>query len=116
MFGSLGLAEIAVIAVVGLLIFGPDRLPQAVRTLSTTLRNLRGMASDATRSLQEASGMDEGETKQIMGDIAELHPKRLAAGVLDDAATPARPSRTRPAPDSTADRRPEVVDLDPDLP
>lgn len=115
MFGSLGLAEIAIIAVVGLLIFGPDRLPQAVRTLSTTLRNLRGMASEATKSLQDAAGVDEGETKKMLKDISDLHPKRLAAGLLEDPEPPVR-ARTPGSANARVEPRVDAADLDPDLP
>ena len=74
---NLGLAEIAVIVLIGLLIFGPDKLPKAIKTLSGMLQNLRSAASDASRSLQDAAGWDSTETGQTLSDLADLHPKRL---------------------------------------
>lgn len=115
-FFNLGLAEIAVIAVLGLLIFGPDKLPRAVQTLTSGVRTLRASASDATRSLQDAAGWDDAETKQTLSDIADLHPKRLMGSILSDAAPDTRPTRAgRKSPDAVPDTA-SLTDFDPDAP
>lgn len=117
---NLGIAEIAVIVVVGLLIFGPDKLPKAIKTLSDGLRQFRSAASDATRSLQDAAGWDSAETRQTLSDLADLHPKRLMGSILDDA-DPGKSSRS-PAARGGADGpndsggRPAAADYDPDAP
>ena len=129
---SLGFAELAVIAVLGLLIFGPDRLPKAVQSLMGTIRTLRKAAGDATKQLQEASGVDESDAKQMMTDIADLHPKRWAAGLLDDDERPTPPAQRdgsgqrggashpdRPTPTASgagADTASKQAEVDPDLP
>lgn len=53
MFG-LGLPEIGIVAVVGLLIFGPKKLPEFGRALGQTLRGFK----------QEVQGEGEEETTQ----------------------------------------------------
>jgi Sec-independent protein translocase protein TatA len=124
---NLGLGEIAAILVLGLLIFGPDRLPKAVQTVVGGLRRFRSAADDATRSLSDAAGWDTTETRQTLTQLADLHPRRLASSVLDeptsDTRRPANDGRpkqqtgNRPARSSSADGqvRP-AVDFDPDAP
>lgn len=82
---NLGIAEIAVIVVVGLLVFGPDKLPKAIKTLTSSVKQLRSAATDATRSLQDAAGWESAETRQTLSDLADLHPKRLMGSILDDS-------------------------------
>ncbi len=119
---NVGLAEIAVIGVLGLLIFGPEKLPKAVASLVSGIRSLRAMATDASSSLQDAAGLDAAETKKTFSDLADLHPKRWASSMLDPDADSARVARsasgpTAPADSDPAQRKPVETDsLDPDLP
>lgn len=118
---NLGIAEIAVIVVIGLLMFGPDKLPQAIKTVTTGVRQLRSAATDATRSLQDAAGWESAETRQTLSDLADLHPKRLMGSILDDpdadrpaASTPV--ARTGSKGTSATKPAPPVADFDPDAP
>lgn len=124
---NVGLLEIAVIAVLGLLIFGPDKLPKAAQSLMNGIRLLRGAADDASKSLQGAAGIDGETAKQTMSDLASLHPKNWAAGLLtDEASGQASTSKAAPATPQTvgdpgsvssAERSESPApDLDPDLP
>lgn len=107
---NVGFAEIAVIVIVGLLIFGPDRLPNAVKSLTAGMRAFRGAATDASRTLRDAAGLDDPGTQQTLAEIADLHPKRFVSSILDpDAAPPAKPKPAEPAA-PPADR----ADFDPD--
>lgn len=117
---NLGLAEIGVIVLIGLLIFGPDKLPKAVKTLSALMQQLRSAASDASRSLQDAAGWDSTETRQTLSELADLHPKRLMGSLLDD---PAAGSSDRPTGGNKGrDTKPSatdtsaVNDFDPEAP
>ena len=118
----MGLAEIAVIGVLGLLIFGPEKLPKAVASLVAGIRSLRAMATDASSSLQDAAGLDAAETKKTFADLADLNPKRWASSVLDpDSNTDSTPRSGAgtggPSRGKTAEPRPVETDsLDPDLP
>lgn len=112
------MAEIAVIVLVGLLIFGPDKLPKAIKSLSSGVRSLRSAATDATRSLQDAAGWESAETRQTLSDLADLHPKRLMGSILDDPDTP---KRSGSAPATSADssapaKRTPPADFDPEAP
>jgi sec-independent protein translocase protein TatA len=50
-FGFVGPTEIAIILVVALLVFGPDKLPEIGRQLGSVYRELNRMRSDMTRAL-----------------------------------------------------------------
>ncbi|MDQ1680829.1 MAG: sec-independent protein translocase protein TatB [Frankiaceae bacterium] len=65
----LGIWEILVILVVGIVVVGPDRLPKLLQDVGRMFRQLRRMANDATADLREGIGVD---------DIASLHPRALA--------------------------------------
>ncbi len=103
---NIGFGEILVIAVLGLLVFGPDRLPDAVRTGSALLKQLRDMAQTARQQVTDAAGLDEADTTRVLNDIRDLHPRRLAGSVLNPAAEEPR-GATGPAARSTG--------VDPDL-
>jgi Sec-independent protein translocase protein TatA len=115
---NVGLLEIAVIAVLGLLIFGPDKLPKAVQSLVAGIRSLRSAADDASKSLQGAAGIDGESAKQTMSDLADLHPKRWAAGLLAEKPSgQAEASKSAHGlPQSDITKEPPAPDLDPDLP
>ena len=64
MFG-LGVWEIAVIAVVALMVLGPDKLPSAARSLGKALRDFRRAGDDIKN--------------QVMGDMDEpVRPRPIA--------------------------------------
>lgn len=88
---DIGLGEIIVLAVIGLLVFGPEKLPRAAADAARTLRNLRAMASNARQDLADSAGLDLAETKDTLRSIADLHPKRMMSSLLDDE--PDRPGR-----------------------
>ncbi len=59
---GIGLPEIAVIAALALLIFGPKRLPELGRTLGKTLKGFQSASSEFEREIQKA--MSEPESKE----------------------------------------------------
>ena len=50
---DIGFAELVIIAVVGLLVIGPERLPGAIRTGSAWLNRLRRGFNDIKREVQQ---------------------------------------------------------------
>jgi sec-independent protein translocase protein TatB len=81
MFNHVGWLELLVLAVVGLVIFGPDRLPKAVSDAVRALRQVRTLARGAAADLKAELGPEMADL-----DLASLHPRRLVASVLDDDA------------------------------
>jgi sec-independent protein translocase protein TatB len=77
---DVGLGEMIVLVVLALVIFG-DRLPTVAGQAGRTLRQLRMMANNAKRDLQDGLGP---EFKDF--DIADLNPKTFVRKhLLEDA-------------------------------
>jgi sec-independent protein translocase protein TatB len=86
---DIGPGEFLVIAIVAVLIVGPERLPKMVAEGVRWLRILRDQAASARREIVSAADFDPAITEELrrsVNDIAELHPKRLAASFLTDVA------------------------------
>lgn len=106
---DIGMGELMLLAVVGLLVFGPERLPRAAADAARMLRNLKAMASTARKDLADASGVDLAETKETLKELQSYHPKRLVGDLFDDDESPrasgsgAKPSANAPRfdPDAT---------------
>ncbi|MGQ0678775.1 MAG: Sec-independent protein translocase subunit TatA/TatB [Actinomycetota bacterium] len=50
--GNLGIGEIAVIAIFGLLIFGPHRLPEIARSVGGFIREFKNVTNSVTNELK----------------------------------------------------------------
>ena len=103
---DIGLGEILMLGVLGLLIFGPDRLPKAAADGARFLKQIRAMASNAKQDLADSAGLDIGDAMDTVKGLADLHPRRLANSILRDEPTPkpaAASSEPRPTfdPDAT---------------
>jgi sec-independent protein translocase protein TatB len=88
--GSLGFSEILVIAVCALFFLGPDRLPQAAKSLGKAISEFRRLTTGARADLEEAidaSGMRQTLT-EIRGTVEELNPKRVVNDSLRSLDTP----------------------------
>lgn len=92
MFGNVGWMELGVLALVGLFVFGPERLPKVAGDLVRQLRALREMARAAAEDLR--AEMDPGLAQELSG-LADLHPKRFMSTLLDDEVEVPQP-RTAP--------------------
>jgi sec-independent protein translocase protein TatB len=97
MFSSIGWPEVLLLAVLGLIIFGPDKLPKAASDGAKMLRQLRAMARNAADDLKAELGPELADL-----DIRSLHPRRFVedaifgddepkATAADGAATSVRP-------------------------
>jgi sec-independent protein translocase protein TatB len=104
---NVGLGELLALAVLGLLVFGPDKLPGAVSRGVELLRQVRTAAADARQQMSSAAGLEDGQATEIVRDLQSLHPRRIVASALDPAPT-AKPTPAAPPAASGA--------LDPDLP
>jgi Tat protein translocase TatB subunit len=98
---DVGLGEILVIAIVGLLIFGPDRLPKAIAKGLRGWRDLRATFASARTQLVAGSGLTAEELRESgLGEIANLSPESLIDGRSSKASGPMNKS-TSFDPDST---------------
>ena len=61
---GIGLPEMAVIAAVALLVFGPKRLPEFGRTLGKTLKGFQSASKEFEREINKAMADPESEVDQ----------------------------------------------------
>ena len=69
MFFDLSIGKILVLAVIALVVFGPDQLPKLAHQAGQTLRELRKLADGATKDLREGLGPEFADF-----DVRDLHP------------------------------------------
>ncbi len=96
MIFDMGIGELLVIAFVGLIIFGPDRLPKVAAQAAQILRQLRQQADDAKSTIMEAADLDDSTLR----DLRSLDPRRALrdlAAPIEDAGRALRDT-TRPEP------------------
>ncbi|WP_127782279.1 Sec-independent protein translocase protein TatB [Rhodococcus sp. X156] len=72
MFGNIGWAEFAVLAVAGLFILGPERLPSAAAWLARTLKQVREYATGARDQLKDELGPEFDDLRKPLADLQEL--------------------------------------------
>lgn len=98
MFNSLGWPEISVLVVLGLFVFGPERLPGMAAEAGRALRKVRRYAKGLTDDLKSELGPEVGEL-----DLASLNPKTFVRRHLleddEDDDLPVR-AMSRPLPPS----------------
>lgn len=100
---DIGIGEILLIAVVGLAIFGPEKLPKAAADAAKWLKQIRGMAANARQDLADSAGIDLSDTVDTVKSFSDLHPRNLAKSMFDDSAPPpAKPSSTSATSASSA--------------
>lgn len=80
---GIGLPELAVIAAIGLVVFGPKRLPELGRALGRTLRGFQSASSEFEREFRSAIA---GEGEPIDSRREVLAAAATAAAAATDAA------------------------------
>ena len=108
MFDQVGWGEMAVLLVLGLFVFGPERLPHMAAEAGKGLRKLRTFAKGMTDDLKTELGPEIGDL-----DLASLHPKTFVRKHLfedDDVAVGAASPGYRPlAPTEPAPWDPDTT-------
>jgi sec-independent protein translocase protein TatB len=103
---NLGFPEMVTLAVLGVLIFGPDKLPELARKAGRVVNYIRGIANNARAQIQQ----EMPELGEL--NLAELNPKNLAMSVLTDPnPSPVEANAAKPASQSSA-QLPEAVPSD----
>lgn len=80
---DIGLPEILVIAVVAIIVFGPQRLPEFTRSAARFLRTLRQMVNTAQDDLRRELGPDFADL-----DVRDLNPRTFVQKHLLDPSDP----------------------------
>jgi sec-independent protein translocase protein TatB len=96
---DIGFSELLLIAVVGLLVLGPERLPVAVRTTSLWIGRLRRQFTEIRAEVEREIGADEIRAQlrneeikdQLRESSREIRQPRMEAGeaVRESKDTPA---------------------------
>jgi sec-independent protein translocase protein TatB len=101
---DLSITKLLVLAVLALVIFGPDQLPKIAGQLGRGLRDLRRLADKAKSDLQEGLGPEFSDF-----DLADLHPRTFVRKhLLDDldGVDGAVTTQSRPHPMDSGQRPP----------
>jgi sec-independent protein translocase protein TatB len=69
---DLSFTKLLVLAVIAVVIFGPDQLPRVAAQAGRALRDLRRLAEGASNDLREGLGPEFSDF-----DITDLHPKNF---------------------------------------
>lgn len=100
--GTLGFAEMAVIAVVALLVVGPERLPEVARKLAGWIARFRNEASRSIDELKKAAQLDDldKEFRGLSDEVRGIRSSFNANAMLQ--ATPRDEDRPPPTdPEAT---------------
>ena len=76
---DLSITKLLVLAVLAIVIFGPDQLPRIASQAARTVRELRRLAQGATDELREGLGPEFANF-----DVTDLHPKNFVRKHLMD--------------------------------
>ncbi|GAP63656.1 hypothetical protein ARMA_2079 [Ardenticatena maritima] len=66
---NIGVGEMIVIAIIGLLVFGPERLPEVMRQVAKVTKQIQALSSEFNKALQESLQEIESpvnETREIV--------------------------------------------------
>ncbi len=96
MFG-VGLPEMAVIALIAVLVFGPDKLPDLARQAGRFLHQLRKMATAARDEIREELGPDYADL-----ELRDLDPRNIVRKHIVEAMNDIDEDRARPGPQGAA--------------
>lgn len=87
MFANVGWGEMFIVALVALVVLGPERLPEAARWIAQMIRKAKQFASDAQNQLENDFGTDFDEIRKPLAEINQLRglsPRSLVTKHLLD--------------------------------
>ena len=72
MFANIGWGEMLLLVLIGLVVLGPERLPDAIRWVSGAIRQARDYLSGATKELREELGPEFEDLRQPLSELQKL--------------------------------------------
>jgi sec-independent protein translocase protein TatB len=81
---GIGLPELMVIAIVAVVVFGPDRLPEFARQAGRFVRQMRNLAQTAQTQLREELGPEYADLKLSDLDPRQAIRKHILEAMDDD--------------------------------
>lgn len=79
MFG-IGFGELAVIALIAVLVFGPDKIPQLAKQAAQLLKQARRMATSARDDLRSELGPEFSDL-----ELTDLDPRKIISSQIREA-------------------------------
>lgn len=101
--GNLGFAELAIVAVIALVVFGPERLPELARRAGRGLARFREETSRSVEELKQAADIEDldRELKGLSADMRQVRSSMSEALTAPTGSTP-RPEDRPPPTDPEA--------------
>ncbi len=118
---DIGGLELLLIAVVALLVIGPERMPEALRTLGLWLGRLRRSFTSVKNEIEKEIGMDEVR-RQLHNESVMEQMKRIEEEVQNSVNPdfndphPTREAATAETEDTTETAEPEITEKEPPSP
>lgn len=81
---NIGWTEFLVIAMIGLIVFGPDRLPEMAAQFAKFIKTMRTKASEATAEL--TGSVDTKAVTDLAKDLRGLTPRGLTTNAVTSVA------------------------------
>lgn len=94
---GIGLPEMAVIAAIGLLVFGPKRLPELGKSLGRTLKGFQSASSEFEKELRSAIATSEPTSAEVGVDVEPAASLPGDSADLPVASSPAQQISNGPA-------------------
>ena len=81
---NIGWTEFLVIAMIGLIVFGPERLPEMAAQFAKFIKTMRTKAGEATAEL--TSSVDAKAVNELAKDLRGLTPRGLTKNAVSSVA------------------------------
>lgn len=112
LFGING-SEFLILALLAVIVLGPEKLPEYAQKLAQLIKSMRGMAENAKERLREEAGDELADVDWRKLDPRQYDPRKIIREALleDDAPAPAPSSVAQqapalpPSPKNVADQR-----------
>jgi len=116
-FFGIGLPEMAVIAAVGLLVFGPKRLPELGRTLGRTLKGFQSASREFEQEFRQAIDTETVTARPNSPTMAQTAEPIVSEAPVSEAASlqAASPEAAVAQPTSEPGGRPVELPVMPEL-
>jgi sec-independent protein translocase protein TatB len=88
---DIGIGEMIIVAVIALLVFGPDKLPGAANDAARMIRQARGALRGTATVLEESTGVSAAEVREQLQRLDRMRPQNIAQELwTDDQPSPPR--------------------------